>query len=247
MQFSWCACCRMPYMNMHMHSVSLSQARTTDLAGSPLDVSVSRQYGDSAVTLRTHLPVTKSGLAPPIPSNPAATGASAHMSAGGAGGVGRVVSTASFFGDQQQGDLPRAHTLEQGVPSDEAHTRPRSRTLSPKSLTLHPRPATTRTATLPAYTHPPRFPPAGRSPVGRDRPTEAQGPVARRQPDLQGRRRAVGGRGDATAGTSHLLCSMHCSVWHHLTASYGTAYGTATYGTASYGRSSRSRTPTVTG
>ena len=99
-----------------------SQARTTDLGGMPLDISVSRQYGDSTVTLRTNLPVTKSGPSPPMRSDLGSAGASGDLPGGGLGGVGRLVSTASFFGDDQQG-VPRQHSLEQGIGGDEARPR----------------------------------------------------------------------------------------------------------------------------
>jgi len=97
---------------------ALRKARTTDLGGMPLDISVSRQYGDSTVTLRTNLPVTKSGPSPPMRSDLGSAGASGDLPGGGLGGVGRLVSTASFFGDDQQG-VPRQHSLEQGIGGDE--------------------------------------------------------------------------------------------------------------------------------
>ena len=84
----------------------------------PLDISVSRQYGDSTVTLRTNLPVTKSGPSPPMQSNLGSVGASQLPGGGmGGGGVGRLVSTASFFGDE--GGVPRQHSIEQGIGGDE--------------------------------------------------------------------------------------------------------------------------------
>ena len=76
---------------------------------------MSRQYGDSTVTLRTNLPVSKVGPAPPMHANLASAGVSAGIPGSG---VGRLVSSASFFGDEQQGVL-RAHSLEQGVSGDE--------------------------------------------------------------------------------------------------------------------------------
>jgi inorganic pyrophosphatase len=93
----------------------------------PLDISVSRQYGDNTVTLRTNLPVTKSGPSPPMRTDLGSAGAS-DLPAGGLGGVGRLVSTASFFGDAEQGGARqrRASYLseEQGVSGDEARARP---------------------------------------------------------------------------------------------------------------------------
>jgi hypothetical protein len=117
---------------------NFSQARTTDLGGMPLDISVSRQYGDSTVTLRTNLPVTKSGPSPPMRSNLGSAGASGDLPGGGLGGVNRLVSTASFFGDEHQG-VPRQHSIEQGISGDEA--RPRTAVLR-RSLThrTHPPP-----------------------------------------------------------------------------------------------------------
>lgn len=97
---------------------ALRKARTTDLGGMPLDISVSRQYGDSTVTLRTNLPVTKSGPSPPMRSNLGSAGASGDLPGGGLGGVNRLVSTASFFGDEHQG-VPRQHSIEQGISGDE--------------------------------------------------------------------------------------------------------------------------------
>ena len=96
----------------------------------PLDISVSRQYGDNTVTLRTNLPVTKSGPSPPSRSSPMDLGSAgaSDLPADRPGGVARLVSTASFFGDEQQGG-PRQRrgsylSEEQGVASDEARPRP---------------------------------------------------------------------------------------------------------------------------
>ena len=102
----------------------------SDLGGMPLDISVSRQYGDNTVTLRTNLPVTKSGQSPPSRSSPMDLGSAgaSDLPADRPGGVARLVSTASFFGDEQQGG-PRQRrgsylSEEQGVASDEARPRP---------------------------------------------------------------------------------------------------------------------------
>ena len=118
----------------HTHKITplshFSQARTSDLGGMPLDISVSRQYGDNTVTLRTNLPVTKSGPLPPSRSSPLDLGSAgaSDLPADRPGGVARLVSTASFFGDEQQGG-PRQRrgsylSEEQGVASDEARPRP---------------------------------------------------------------------------------------------------------------------------
>ena len=97
----------------------------------PLDISVSRQYGDNTVTLRTNLPVTKSGPSPASRSSPMDLGSAgaSDLPADRPGGVARLVSTASFFGDEQQGG-PRQRrgsylSEEQGVAS-EGETRQRS-------------------------------------------------------------------------------------------------------------------------
>jgi len=104
---------------------ALRKARMSDLGGMPLDISVSRQYGDNTVTLRTNLPVTKSGPSPPSRSSPMDLGSAgaSDLPADRPGGVARLVSTASFFGDEQQGG-PRQRrgsylSEEQGVASDE--------------------------------------------------------------------------------------------------------------------------------
>ena len=135
----------------------------SDLGGMPLDISVSRQYGDNTVTLRTNLPVTKSGPSPPSRSSPMDLGSAgaSDLPADRPGGVARLVSTASFFGDEQQGG-PRQRrgsylSEEQGVASDEA--RPRSAVL---------RRGLTRRRTEPS---PPAAPPPCRSSASRLRST----------------------------------------------------------------------------
>jgi inorganic pyrophosphatase len=77
----------------------------------PLDIAVSRQYGDSTVTLRTNLPVTTGKGPVPLATAPMTTEAPAG------GGVGRLVSTASFFGDE---GVPRASSFEQAMGTEEA-------------------------------------------------------------------------------------------------------------------------------
>ena len=72
----------------------------------PLDIAVSRQYGDSTVTLRTNLPVTTGKGPVPLATVPVTTEAPAG------GGVGRLVSTASFFGDE---GVPREGMLDAQV------------------------------------------------------------------------------------------------------------------------------------
>ena len=82
---------------------ALRKARGASLGGMPLDISVSRQYGDSTVTLRSHLP-TKGGSSAPVGlsslgSLDTAIAEDTQMGVG----VERRVSTASFFAGEDAG------------------------------------------------------------------------------------------------------------------------------------------------
>ena len=82
---------------------ALRKARGASLGGMPLDISVSRQYGDSTVTLRSHLP-TKGGSSAPVGLSSLGSLDTALPEEPQMGvGVGRRVSTASFFGEDDGG------------------------------------------------------------------------------------------------------------------------------------------------